>query len=322
MIRTLLALMCWESAMGVGIGAGLRLMVPPVPAVPLGVTSIQDSAVNVSTQPGGEKIVEEDPVPVIVEEPSILREHIETVLKVLGTASNIILQLSPLRLVTDMRMHKSAMGFSAAPLLALTACGYQWSFYGYFAFSATQNVAFLTLVYANILGLILGLYYLGTFCVYSSGDTVNGLLRDGLICLFIFMVEGVYCALETDVSKALVCAGLLSAALSILVSCSPMVSLKSAVQTKSIDALPIDIIIASFVSCVLWSLLGILLQDSWVWIPNATGLVVGLVQLLAVAYIVIDQNELDRFKIRLRKFWVTAMMRIQGQHAVVGENKF
>ena len=273
MIRVLVGLVSVCLAGGVGIGAGVKQMVP---AVPLGLTSIQDTS-NATT-------VSVDAI-VAPEEPSVLKENFETVLKVLGTASNIVLQLSPLRLVTDMRMHKSAMGFSPAPLLALMACGYQWSFYGYFAFGVTQNVAFLTLVYANILGLILGLYYLGTFCVFSSTEGLNSLLRDGLAALVIFTLEGIYCALETDVSRALVCAGLLSAALSILVSISPMVSLRSAIASKSIKSIPLDIIIASFISCLLWALLGLLLNDPWVWIPNATGLCMGIIQLLAVAFI-------------------------------------
>jgi solute carrier family 50 protein (sugar transporter) len=275
---------------GVGIGAGVRLMVPAAPSVPLGVTSIQDSAsVNTTSSVGA------DPVTV----DSQWKIYAETFLKIMGTVSNIVLQLSPLRIVTDMRMKKSVLGLSPAPLIALTACGYQWSFYGYFAYITTDNIGFLTLVYANILGLVLGMYYLITFTVYCDKQSSDSLLTYGFLSLIIFSGEAIYCFLESDPSKTLLCAGIISAILSILVSFSPMISLRTALRNISISALPVDIIVASFVSCLLWSLLGLLLHDPWVLIPNSAGLVLGLIQLLAVAFICVDIKKID-----YRRQWI------------------
>jgi solute carrier family 50 protein (sugar transporter) len=279
----------------------MRLMVPPVPpgpTVPLGSTVIQDTNISsIAAKP----VVVQDPIPVVVEEDPVWWTGIETVLKVLGTISNIALQLSPLRLVTDMRMHKSALGFSPAPLLALTACGYQWSFYGYFAFNITENVAFLTLVYANILGLVLGLYFLATFYIYASEEQGKTIVNNGLVFLLVFAIESLYCLVEPNVERTLICAGLLSAALSIGVSFAPMVSIRSALAENSLKTLPVDIICASFTSSLLWAVLGGMLHDPWVWIPNLTGLGLGLIQLGACAYIGLDHKTRTRILHKLTR---------------------
>ena len=269
----------------VGIGAGVRMMMPAAPkgeqpTFPLGVTDIADTAVN-----GTNKAVVEPPKEsATASAPQTPDSAVfETGFKIIATISNVVLQISPLRIVTEMRLHKSTMGFSSAPLIALTACGYQWSFYGYFAFSATDNVGFLTLVYANVLGLVLGLYYVTTYYMHSSSSVWS---RDNVAFLVLFVLEALYCTVyETNLERALILAGLLSAALSILVSLAPMVSLAAAVTAKSTHALPVDIIAASFASSVLWTALGFSLGDRWVWLPNLTGTVLGLVQFTVITYI-------------------------------------
>jgi solute carrier family 50 protein (sugar transporter) len=261
---------------GVGIGAGVRLLVPPAPQAtfPLGVTVVDDTSKFNSTS----AVVAQ---PVVHEPGWWEHESVQTAFKIVATASNIVLQLSPLRMVTEIRMHKSTAGLSAAPLIALTACGYQWSFYGYFAFTVTQNVGFLTLVYANILGLVLGMYYLGIFHHYSDFCVCKEIFFFSAL----FFLEGIYCSLEKNLETALIVAGLMSAGLSILVSMSPMVPLLSALRAKSLSTLPTDMMVASFVSALLWTSLGLLLNDKWVLLPNVIGLGLGVIQLSALAYI-------------------------------------
>ena len=156
----------------VGLGMGVRSMVLPVPpkkeaTVPLGVTSVSEvPAANVS-QPVASAHVKEEEL-----EAESESAYQQLLVKVLATASNVVLQLSPLPLVMTMKLKKSTLDYSPFPFVALTACGYQWSFYGYFAYTATANVGFLMLVYANILGLVLGAYYLWTFARVSSDSLV------------------------------------------------------------------------------------------------------------------------------------------------------
>ena len=264
-----------------GLGIGLKSMVMPAPradtTVPLGVKAVSDVGVVTASNTTTSAVA-----PLVdVETPSVI--PFEFFLRIAATASNILLQLSPLRLVTEVRLAKSTLSYSAFPLVALTACGYQWSFYGYFAYTATDNVGFLFLVHANVLALVLGLYYLWVFHQFQVWPT-SSILQSGMLML-LFVAEYVYCHLVPDVNKALFLAGLFSAAISILVSASPMVAIPEAVKTQSTKSLPVDMCAASLLSSVLWLFVGMRLGDTWVWVPNLVGVAVGAVQIGFIVYL-------------------------------------
>lgn len=274
-----------------GLGLGIKSMVLPAPRIPLGVTSVGDSPTANATVAA---VITSAP-PVATEEPVWWMEF-EFMLKIFAIGSNIVLQLSPLRMITEMRLSKSTMGQSPIPLLALACCGCQWSYYGYFAYLSTSNVGFLSLIHSNVLAIVLGLYYVYTYISIASKDEANSssignLYTLSLIAAILFIGEYVYCALSpeiTDINNALFISGLFSASISILVAASPLVGVPAALATRSVSAIPIDMVIASAVSNVLWSIFGFLLGDPWVWIPNSVGLALSGVQIAAILYIAID----------------------------------
>lgn len=266
-----------------GLGLGVKSIVLPVP---LGMTSVGDSANSTQPSPAS-------PAAEIVDQRGA--EALEFALKVSATAFNVLLQLSPLRLITEIRMHKSVLSYSPFPLIALTACGYQWSFYGFFAYTETANVGFLMLIYANILGLVLGLYYMLYFHFFADQASRNSIYLQSAGILAVFACEYVYCySALSDINGSLFVAGLLSAAISILVSFSPMVSLPEAVRKHSIDSVPVDMCVASLISSVLWLFCGLLLGDPWVLIPNFIGVIFGFIQIAAIAYLSIPKNYLTK----------------------------
>ena len=281
-----------------GLGMGLKSIVMPAP-VPLGMTSVSDSS-NATSELKKEIPSEAPASPPPPPPEEAHREELEFALKIAATAFNVLLQLSPLRLIMEIRIHKSVSTISPFPLIALTACGYQWSFYGFFAYTETANVGFLMLIYANILGLVLGLYYMLSFHYYAeSGDRSSIYFQSvGLISLFV--CEYIYCYTAQAVNSSLYFAGLLSAAISILVSFSPMVSLPDALRKHSIASVPVDMCVASLVSSVLWLFCGMLLGDPWVLIPNFIGVVFGIVQMVAIAYLLLDVETIHSYS---KKFW-------------------
>lgn len=275
------------------LGMGIKSIVLPAP-VPLGMTSVSDSANSTSSE-----FKTKDQTVSLGESEEEQNEHrqaLEFALKIAATAFNVLLQLSPLRLITDIRMQKSVLSYSPFPLIALTACGYQWSFYGFFAYTETANVGFLMLIYANILGLVLGLYYMLCFHFFASAKDRSFIYAQSVGLITLFVCEYVYCYSAQDVNSSLFFAGLLSAAISILVSFSPMVSLPEAVRQHSIDSIPVDMCVASLISSILWLFCGMLLGDPWVFIPNLIGVGFGLVQILAMAYLMVDEK-------KIRMYW-------------------
>ena len=245
--------------------------------VPLGMTNVHEESNSTA--------IPEAPLETPLSVPPM---DVEFMVKTLAIASNVALQLSPLRLVTEMRLAGSTLGYSAFPLVALTACGFQWSFYGFFAWTISANQGFLMLIYANILGLVLGVYYIATFAKSkdsSKSDTLDRSLSNQVLLLtLLFASELIFCRLSTNVELALLLSGALAAAVSILVSAAPMVALPRIFQTQSIDSLPVDMVVASLASSVLWFWCGSLLGDPWVWMPNLCGVVVGAIQVGVILF--------------------------------------
>lgn len=277
---------------GVGLGA-IKSMSLPVPSLPLGITNVHeggnvtDSTLSTESKQSGLMDTPSNTQPNDV----LPNANFEFVIKVFAIGSNILLQLSPLRLITEMRLLGSVGHFSSFPLVALTGCGFQWSFYGYYAWSISQNSGFLMLIYANILGLVLGMYYLIEYSqiaaispvIYDNAKATKiatfGMRRQLELLGGLFAIEGIFCLYGGDVADGLLFSGALSALVSILVSASPMVAIPKIWSTQSTKScLPIDMVLASMISSVLWLWCGYLLGDPWVWMPNLCGVIVGLIQ--------------------------------------------
>ena len=58
--------------------------------------------------------------------------------------------------------------------------------------------------------------------------------------------------------------------------------------------------VASLVSSVLWLFCGMLLGDPWVLIPNFIGVAFGIVQMVAIAYLLLDVETIHSYS---KKFW-------------------
>ena len=253
-------------------------------SLPLGISSLS----NITTNMDGTNLTATTtklPTTTEVETPSI---GLEVWLKIFAIGSNILLQLSPMRLVTDMQLKQSTGTLSPFPLIALTACGFQWSFYGYFAWSIMDNPGFLMLVYANILGFVLGLFYMNTYVQFSRA---TGWKLHAITWTIFLLLEVLVCHVISNVNTSLVLSGAISALLSVAVSASPLAAVPNILKDNDLSSMPVDMVFASLLSSVLWLWCGYLLQDPWVWVPNFTGVVFGIVQLVIMAYVVQNKTK-------------------------------
>jgi len=250
--------------------------------LPLGISSLDNtttvlnsSLVTLTTTP--------TPIPKTAEiktDPSSLNS--EVWLKIFAIGSNILLQLSPMRLITEIQVRQSTGNLSPFPLIALTACGFQWSFYGYFAWSVMDNPGFLMLVYANILGFVLGIFYMQIFAKFSVLDTWKTHAFSWSIFL---LIEVIICHSLPQVSTALLLSGGISAMLSVFVSASPLATVPDIIAKKDLSSMPVDMVFASLLSSVLWLACGYLLRDPWAWVPNMTGVIFSCTQIAIMAYV-------------------------------------
>lgn len=85
------------------------------------------------------------------------------IVKILCMLSNVACHVSPLPQVQQFHKLGDTGEADSAPLMSILYSGSQWVFYGNFAYCMTGKSGFLVLVYANITGAILGVYYVWGF---------------------------------------------------------------------------------------------------------------------------------------------------------------
>ncbi|CAE7415346.1 RPA2B, partial [Symbiodinium sp. CCMP2456] len=114
-----------------------------------------------------------------------------SMLKALCMAGNILVQISPYHQVQRWEEERCTGDADAAPYVSIAFGGWQWCYYGLFAFFVTKRSGFLILVHSNCLGAVLGTYYSITFYRNCKHDnSLGGLYRymSAVIMLVLFQL--------------------------------------------------------------------------------------------------------------------------------------
>lgn len=86
--------------------------------------------------------------------------------------------------------------------------------------------------------------------------------------------------------------GDLGVAFVMMLNASPLVAIKTVLDEKSADSIPLSFTLASIACCFFWSIVGLEQLHDWVvYFPNLVGLCFGLVQLgLKLVYSNVDEE--------------------------------
>jgi len=183
-------------------------------------------------------------------------------------ASNIMVQVSPYPQVTRWELRSCTGEADPAPYVSIAFGGWQWCYYGIFAYLWTGRSGFLILVQSNFLGALLGSYYVFTFfrnCQHPPSRSNLYRYLNGVGAVVMVQV----CALMTLPSeRALFLTGLISSFCSFLGALSMLVSVPTVLQTKNSKTIPGPIVVANCFSAVVWVLCGWMLSDPLVMGPN------------------------------------------------------
>jgi len=200
-------------------------------------------------------------------------------LKAAAIMSSVVLTLSPMRIVWTIKESKDTLTFAPYCFFCVAVCGLQWCAYGTFAFLVTANYGFLILVYSNVLGVVMGTYYVYTYWCNMFDTERKKQFKD---CCYaaaaIYSFEATVVP-STSHARALLIVGTMSACMSVLVSCAPLAELKTILKTRDASGIPKDIVMASFAASILWLACAVLLHDLWILVPNVFGLILGGFQL-------------------------------------------
>lgn len=190
------------------------------------------------------------------------------VVKALCMAGNVLVQLSPFPQVKRWEARNDTGEADAAPYVAICFGGWQWCFYGFFAFMETRRSGFLILVHSNCLGALLGTYYIFTFyknCQCSSNKAALQKYLSGVAALVMLQICGL---LTLPAERALFLSGLISSFCSFVGALSMLVTVPNTIRTKDSRSIPGMLVGANFCSALVWCLCGYMLGDMLVMGPN------------------------------------------------------
>merc|ERR1719482_1286987 len=229
-------------------------------------------------------IVEKTPARGVPEDASQMHQWLRLLsfsflLKAAAIMSSVVLTLSPLRIIMKIQYEKDTLTYAPYCFFCVAVCGFQWCCYGTFAFLVTANYGFLILVYSNVLGVVMGTYYVYTYwCNMTDKYRKKQFMDCCYAAAAIYAFEATVVP-STSHARALLIVGTLSACMSVLVSCAPLAELKKILKSRDASSIPSDIVMASFVASNLWLACALLLHDMWILVPNIAGLVLGGFQL-------------------------------------------
>eukprot|EP00090_Calanus_glacialis_P009977 TRINITY_DN18359_c0_g1_i1.p1 TRINITY_DN18359_c0_g1~~TRINITY_DN18359_c0_g1_i1.p1 ORF type:complete len:217 (+),score=52.70 TRINITY_DN18359_c0_g1_i1:74-724(+) len=139
----------------------------------------------------------------------------------------------------------------------------------------------------NAVGLVLQTLY--CFCFYaftpSKFDTGRRMV---LTVLFVVLVQ-LYIRYEDDIPTAQLRLGLLCSSMAVAYCSAPLASVQHVFSTGSTQSMPFYLILATVAVTGQWTLYGIIIQDSFVLVPNLLGCAVASFQLALFAYFPTDQ---------------------------------
>jgi len=223
---------------------------------------------------------------------------IERILQALAIASNIAFHLSPMRIILEIRRYKDTRGTDGLPYLMIFWVATSWCVYGTFAMVATGNMGLQMILFGNATGVIMGFFY-----VYSFHKNCNDQIRANKMKVFyrvaatVFIAENVMiCTLPT--SMAIFSLGLIASILSVGCTAAPLTELSVVLKSRDTSIWPTDFIYVNSVGLIIWLICGVLLNDTWVIVPNAIGTGICMFQLGVIA--VFNSEQVNKLK-KIRK---------------------
>jgi len=194
--------------------------------------------------------------------------------KALCMMCNICYQASPLPLITGFKAKGDTGSADLAPFIAVAYGGWQWCFYGLFAYIVTSKSGFLVLVYSNVVGATLGLYYVYTFTLNCNNAAMLQRSSKYYYVLACVACVQIIAIMTLQPVRALFFSGLISSAWSTVASLSLISTVPTVYKNRSSVSLPVPLLFMGEISAALWVLCGVVLWDPWITFPNCFAFVV------------------------------------------------
>ncbi|XP_022634515.1 bidirectional sugar transporter SWEET2 isoform X2 [Vigna radiata var. radiata] len=136
----------------------------------------------------------------------------------------------------------------------------------------------------NTIGGVFQLVYITIFLIYAEKARKVRMLGLLLAVLGIFVIILVGSLQIDDRAMRRMFVGLLSCASLISMFASPLFIIKLVIRTKSVEFMPFYLSLSTFLMSISFFLYGLVSDDTFIYVPNGIGTVLGIVQLILYFY--------------------------------------
>lgn len=187
--------------------------------------------------------------------------------------------LAPLTAMRQIKDENTTGKLPMLPYSTMFVCASVWTTYGLLA-----SVPGIWM--ANVSGVVMGTYYIYTFCRYcpKDADWLPGKqIHHKLACssAVAFLATS---AAVLPTETALFVLGMFGNLICVVMFSSPLAAIKTVLAEKRTRCLPFAFSFVGFVNCGLWTLYGLaVLHDPFIWFSNLVGFVAAAMQMALFA---------------------------------------
>lgn len=201
------------------------------------------------------------------------------VIKIGAILSNLLLQLSPLRIVREIGQAGSTLAYDPVPIFTLFFGCLQWFLYASVGLFLASDIAMINVMQANVVGLVMGAFYLFTFIRNCHDPETRTALASMLRAGAAVLAFEVVCICAFVPRNSLRVLGALCAFFSVVVTSSPLVAIEDIFRTRSVAAMQTDMVIVCFCGSCAWTVVGFMMHDICIAVPNCFGIAIGSIQI-------------------------------------------
>lgn len=194
---------------------------------------------------------------------------------IIGNIISVLLFLSPVSTFWRIIKHRSTEEYESLPYICTLLNSSLWTYYGLI------KPAELLVATVNGFGIIVEAVYVILFLIYApkhvkaKSAILAGLLNFGFFGMAVLVTQ---LALEGEARINAI--GLLGAGLNIIMYGSPLAAMGTVVRSKSVEYMPFFLSFFIFLNSGVWTLYAFLFDDYFLGVPNGTGVLLGLIQLI------------------------------------------
>ena len=192
----------------------------------------------------------------------------------IGIITSTLLYFSPMSAVRAAKKTEFLGDLNPTPLAIMAVRSLCWLVYG-----LSIRDPYVTL--SNVPGAIASIWYITAVLPLIKGDQLQPTQTTVVALSAITINLWTYLSLTNkSIAQVRSMLGMFASALFIVLSMSPLSTIKTVLSTKNSSTILTPLTLAQVTNTALWSVYGLAIKDKFVYGPNLTGLGFGLVQLL------------------------------------------